>query len=1051
MATEKVVLCLFAGALSVAAQISTGVFRGEVRDATDAVVPFARIHLRSIDSAAERVVSSNEEGIYVSPGLIPGRYTLTATLPGFRSSVFGPVNLPVNQTVRVDFRLDVGDVAESVRVDATGSQLLASESADISQVIARQPVAEIPLNGRRWQQLIALSAGINTGAPGETGSPSPININGQRNKANLFLVDGLTVTSSAQGRGNNFNMPLEAVQEFSVQAGAYSAEFGNVAGGVINLQSKSGGAQWHGSAFEFFRNDKLDAPNYFSNATGQPKNALRYNQFGGAIGGPIRRERTFVFADYQGTLTSSASPMVTTVPSNAQRQGDFSRSPGAIMDPLSWTPFPGNRIPAARQDPAAARIAALLPQPNQPLAFNNFAVTRAIEADVHAFDVRVDHQFSPRNNIFVRHSFQDSSSVVPSIFGPPLGGTVSGAGPSRARNQNVGIGHSYQLSPSVVHEFRLGLNRQTTELLQEDYGRNLSQEFGIPGVNHSPDTSGLSTITVAGVFNLGGSILTPLRLAVTNWNWSNRLLWVKGRHTVKFGSDYQYEMGSSGYRVFGRGYYTFLSLTTGDAFASFLTGAPLQILRDDFPPGLTGLSSMRTGIWLQDDFKLSSRLTVNLGVRYDILPYAHEKYDRLSNFDPATRTMLLAGKTTGRNLRNTDLRDLAPRVGLAYSLGSQTVIRAGYGIGFIDPVGAASVLNSTQFNIPFYFRDNITQFPPAPPRYLLSSLLPGLAVPSPNSPTGDQRYLVPGDRNQYSQTWSLSVQHALTKSLLIESAYVGTSGSRLLITSNINAAAPGRTDPVARRPFGPALGEVRAFSNGGHSTYHGLQSRVEQRFSHGLYFLASHTWSKSIDNQSTGSDDSAAGGQSPQNPRNQALDRGVSSFDRTQRAVGSLVWNVPFLSRHRFAGGWQLSGIFEAETGAPFSVLMPCAAIGAEGNNCRPDLLRDGAALPGDQRSPARWFDKTAFAVPSTPAFGNAGRNLLRGPGSLGFDAALSKSFALGATDGPRRLRLRGEVFNFLNHANFGLPVHSIDSAANGTITSAAPARVVQMTARMEF
>jgi hypothetical protein len=1052
-------------------QISGGVFRGEVRDASGALVPQAEIQIVARDSARETVARTNGEGLYVSSDSVPGAYFLTARRTGFRPETVGPVTLPVNRTVRVDFQLEIGVIAEAVQVGASATQLLGTESAEMSQVLSDSQVAGLPLNGRRWQQLIALSAGANPGSPGETGSPNAVNVHGQRTKANLYMADGVPAMSSMQGRANSFDIPLEAVQEFSVQSGAYSAEYANVAGGVINLQTKSGSNEWHGSAFEYFRNDALDAANYFSNATGQPKNPLRYNQFGGAIGGPLRRGRTFLFADYQRTLSNVAGPQVATVRPNGQRGGDFSDLRDArgaqipIYDPFGATlervPFPGNRIPESRLDPAAAKLASLLPQPNQfdpagiPLAFNNFAVTRAAASDAQAFDFRLDDQFSARNSVFLRYSFQDSQSTVPSLFGAPLGGTISGAGTTGSRGQNAALGHNFQITPALIHEFRAGLNRQTLSLRQEDFGRNFSEEFGIPGVNRDPDTSGLATITVAGLFNAGGSILTPLRMATTQWAWSEKLLWIKGRHALRFGAAGQSEIGSSGYRVFGRGYYTFLNLSTssavgpagGDAFASFITGAPLQILRDEFPPGMVGLTATRTGLFIQDDFKASSRLTINLGVRYDVMPYAAETYDRLANFDPATRSMLLAGKTTGRRLRDTDYRNLAPRAGLAFAVSRSTVLRAGYGVGFIDPVGAAGALNSPQFNIPFYFRDNITQFPFLAPRFTLSSRLPPLVVPSASAPTGDQRYLVPGDRNQYSQTWSFNVQHAWNASLLMDVAYVGTSGNRLLITSNINAAPPGATDPVPRRPFGAALGEVRAFSNSAHSTYNGLQGRIEQRLSRGIFFLAVYTWSKSIDNQSTGSDDSAAGGQSPQNPRNHALDRAVSSFDRTQRLAANFVWTVPFAKRHAILGGWQLSGIFVAQTGPPFSVLMPCATVNAEGNNCRPDALRSGT-LSQEERSISRWFDKTAFAIPSPRAYGNAGRNLLRAPGSVGLDAAVSRTFHAGDR---ALLRLRGEFFNAFNHANFGIPVHSTDSPAIGTITSAAPGRIIQLSARVEF
>lgn len=1068
------------------AQISGGVFRGEVRDASQALVPQAKILIRSNDTGVEVLAESNHDGLYLTPELIPGSYTLSTTKQGFKVEEFGPVVLQVNQTVRVDFALTVGQATDSVQVEATGTQLLSTEGAQISQVVSEKTVAEIPLNGRSWQQLIGLSAGVNPGAPGETGSPNAMNVNGQRDKANLFLVDGFSVTSSAEGRGNDFNIPLEAVREFSVQAGSYSAEFGNVAGGVVNLETRSGTSNWHGSAFEFFRNDDMDAPNFFSNATGQPKNPLRYNQFGSSIGGPLRKDKTFIFADYQGTITHAGSPMITSVPLAAQRQGNFSGLLDAtgkqipIYDPsgasLARTQFPNNTIPLTRFDPAAAAITALLPLPNQfgsngqPLPFNNYAVTRTSTSGVHSFDVRVDHQLSAKDTVFVRDSFQDTGAVVPSLFGPPLGGTIAGAGTTAARNQNAGIGQIYQFTPSLMNEIRVGVNRQTLGLTQEDNGRNLSTQFGIPGINVSPQTSGLSNLSVAGLFDVGDSLLTPLHLAITDWNFSEKVIWTKGRHSLRFGFDSQYELGSTGYLVYGRGYDTFLNFTTstlvgtpgGNAYASFLLGAPYQILRDDFPPGMVQLLMPRNGMFVQDDFKVSRRLTLNLGVRYDIMPYAREKYNRLSNFDPATRTMLIAGQNTSPRLRDTDYKDIAPRVGLAYALGGdyKTVLRAGYGIGYIDPVGAAGVLNSTEFNVPFYYVSNITEFPFTAPTHTLSSVLPPLVMPSATAPSGNQRYLVPTDRNQYSQTWSFSIQRALTRTLMLEVAYVGTAGVRLLDTANINAAPPGATDPTTRQPFGPSLGTVEEIANSGHSTYNGLQSKIEQRFSHGLSFLASYTWSKSMDNQSNGTDDSAAEGQYPQNPLDRALERGPSSFDRANQLTGSLVWAIPFsakgpessvvqnLLRH-VAGGWQLSNVFQAESGSPFSVLMPCAAINAQGNNCRPNRVSSGV-LPASQQSINDWFNVSAFVVPTNFTYGDAGRNILRGPDSATVDAALSKSFTWGGSEA-RRLQIRWEVFNSLNHTNLGLPVSSLTSPGIGSITAAGPARVIQLGARLQF
>jgi hypothetical protein len=1067
------------------AQTSGGIFRGEVRDSSNAVIQQAIILIRSTDNGTGVPVTSNSEGLYTTPTLVPGSYLLTATKDSFQTTVFGPVELQVNQTVRVDFALSLGTRSDSIHVDASGEQLLSTESSQLSQIIASKQVSEIPLNGRQWQQLIVLSAGVNPGAPGESGSPNSVNISGQRSKANLYLVDGISTTSSAQGRGNSFNIPIDAVREFSVQSGAYSAEFGDVAGGVINLQSRSGTNQWHGSLFEFFRNNALDAANFFSNATRQPQNALRYNQFGGAVGGPIRRGKTFVFGDYQGTITHTATPMVTSLPSNAQRLGDFSglRTAGGALIPIydpfgastARTPFPGSLIPAGLIDPAAAKISAMLPQPNQfdangqPLPFNNYAATPAATSATHSFDFRADHELSPGNSVFLRYSFQNTDAMSPSIFGQPLGGTLLGAGTTYARNQNAGFGHIWQVGPSLINEAKVGLNRAATSLTQADYGQNLAEQFGIPGVNQSSATSGLPSLAISGLFNLGDSLLTPLRLLSTASSLSEKISWAKGIHLLRAGVDYQHEMGSTGYLVYGRGFYTFLNLTTstavgapgGSAFASFLVGAPYQVLRDEFPPGLVGLISNRYGFYVQDDIKFTPRLTVNIGVRYDIMPYPSEMHDRLSNFDPATGTILVAGVNTNRQLIQTDFRDLAPRIGLAWvPRGSSTVIRAGYGIGFVDPLGGEGVLNSNEFNIPFYYLNNITQFPFTAPTYKLSNLLPALVMPSPLAPSGNQRYLDPNGRNQYSQSWSFAVQRAFNPSLMGEVAYVGTSGNRLLTASNINAGLPGPTNPALRQPFGPALGEIRALSNSAHSTYHGLQSKMERRFSSGLYFLGSYTWSKAIDNQSNGTDTAAASGQYPQDSRDPGLDRGLSSFDRTHRFVASAVWSIPIghgaafgarlpAAANSLLGGWQLSGVLVAQTGSPFSILMSCADINSQGNNCRPNRTASGE-LTASRPSIGKWFDTSAFAIPSPQAYGSAGRNILRAPGSSTFDLGLSRSFAWGRIEG-RRVQVRADFFNALNHTNLGLPVNSIDSPAFGTIVSSARAREIQLGARIDF
>jgi hypothetical protein len=692
-------------------------------------------------------------------------------------------------------------------------------------------------------------------------------------------------------------------------------------------------------------------------------------------------------------------------------------------------------------------------------------VTHVSTSTVQSFDARIDHQFSQANSVFVRYSFQNTNANVPSLFGPPLGGSLLGAGITRARLQNLALGNIYQFSPSLFHELRIGINRQTTALTQEDYGQSLSTQFGIPGINTSPQTSGLANLSVSGLFDVGDSLLTPLTLATTDENLTEKITWARGRHVFRVGLDYQRGLGSTGYLVYGRGFYTFLNLTTstlvgapgGNAYASFLTGAPYQVLQDQFSPGMAGLFSWRYGLFAQDDIRLTSRLTVNLGIRYDVMPYPREMHNRLSNFDPASGTIRIAGKDADERLVQTDFGDVAPRIGLAWSPGNaaKTVLRAGFGVSYTDPYGGAGILNSNEFNAPFYYVGNTTIFPFTPPTVSLSGGPPALPSPSVTAPSGNQRYLVPGDRNPFSRTWSLEVQRALSNHSLASISYVGTSGNRLLMASNINAAQPGATAPAARRPYGSAVAEVRELSNTAGSIYHGLEVRYERRFTHGFHMLGSWTWSKSLDDQSNGTDNVASGGQYPQDPLHPELDRGLSSFDRSQVLVANAVWEIPFVRNawrplRVLATGWQLSGILTAETGPPFSVLMNCADVNAEGNNCRSNRLASGA-LPGGQQSIAEWFDTQAFAIPSPQAWGNAGRDILRGPGGINLDLGIARTIALAPDAAKRRLQLRGGFFNALNHTNFGLPQASIDAPAFGAITSSAPARQIQLGARFEF
>jgi hypothetical protein len=640
---------------------------------------------------------------------------------------------------------------------------------------------------------------------------------------------------------------------------------------------------------------------------------------------------------------------------------------------------------------------------------------------------------------------------------------------------NFALGHTFTLRPNLVNEFRLGVNRTRVHILQEDYGKNLADQYGIPGVNNDLNSSGLPYMLISGLFGVGNSIVSPLKLADTTWNLSDSMSWIFGRHAARFGFNYSRDQDNFFNAPYLRGLYVFEPimtgslidfLTTGDfhgnALASFLTGYPTTILRDRLL-GTFGMRFPTYGWYFQDNFKATSRLTLNLGVRYDILPSAHEAFNRQSNFDPATKTMLLAGSEAPPNLRYTDYRNLAPRVGVAYALTSdrKTVLRTGYGIGFMNLLNSPSGLGYLTYNPPFYGLLNLTQTPVFVPTLSISQPVPPVPIPPANAPTGSLKYVYPKERNSYSQTWNFGFQRALTSDLLLEVAYIGSAGVRLSLPVDINAAPPGLGDIPSRRPYGAQIGSIVAYRAWGHSIYHGMLIKAEKRSSRGLYFLTSYTLSKAIDNQSTGFENtSAQGGGSPQDPNNISAERGLASFDRRHRFVFSTVWEIPYGHGRHFGtnvakpanwilGGWQLSVIYTAQSGSPVSAVMACSDINADGGNCRPNLLAS-PNLPQSQRTIARWFDTAAFAKPTTPAYGTAGRSIIQTPGVSNFDIGLGKSFRWGK-DAARRVQFRAEFFNAFNNTHFGYPNNSIDSPGFGSITSAGSPRLIQFALRFEF
>lgn len=1081
-------------ACSAFSQDTTGTITGTVTDAQHAVVPRAGVTLNNLEQGTVRNTSSNQQGIYEFKFLPPGHYEVSAIQTGFKKMVKTNLILTIGQTMRVDVTLELGDVNQSVSVSDTASQMLKTESSEVSQVINTSQVADLPLNGRNFDDLIPLNAGVTTGMQRE--SNGGYNINGSRSDSNLFMVEGQDNVDI----NNNLLIrpPIDSIQEFQIQTASFSAEYGRTGGGIVSVQLKSGSNHFHGSLFEFLRNDKLDANNFFANdvpiqpgQTHAQRLPLRRNQFGGTIGGPIIRDKTFFFFDYQGTRQVEGGTTTQSVPTPLERQGNFSHTlaPGATLyeNSLLKTVFPDQTIPASALDPAAVKLANLYPLPNTPGTFipgqgtiNNYTASGVSSNDSNQFDIKLDHYFSNSDTLSGHYTFAQGSQVIPAAFG---GGTVGPcigcgvvldllAGAPKSRGQIGGITETHSFNPSTVNEFRIGVTRNWSFYQTSDGGKNLSDQLGIANVNVSPFTTGLPWFYFSPSPSwIGTSPFTPALGGFTDWEESDNLSMLRGRHSIKVGFDMHRKANNGVGNFFGKGEYVFTPFFTGNAFADFLTGRPL-VIAQSLTPGTTGLRGQEYGFYVQDDFKFNNRLTLNLGLRYDIFPGFYEDHDRLSNLNPITGMVELAGQNgASRSFINTDFLNFAPRFGFAFALDSKTVLRGGYGISYLNANNFVSYVGA---NPPFTQSfslvnlsssyDAIVHISDGLPTYLA----PTVANFDTHNPSGTFDEADPNNRTPYTQSFDLNVQRSLPGNIVVEAGYVGTKGTRLPGEVEGDPATPGDTATEQQRRvyYGtvPNVTGITYMLDAFSSTYHSLQLKAEKRFSHGLQFLATYTFSKSIDDKSgsavTGGGDSNPSDK-PQNPFDWRSDRALSSFDRRHRFVAAFNYNLPIGRGLRYGanwnrvadsilGEWQINGIMTLQSGLPFSVFATSnAQCGCTSGELRPDLI--GNPLPsGFRQSINGWFDPNAFTDPAAGQYGNAGRNIIPGPGYANLDFSLFKKFQFGEG---RMIQLRGEFFNILNHSNFLYPTSTANATWNsgGIITQAMPARIGQVALKIVF
>ena len=919
--------------------------------------------------------------------------------------------------------------------------------------------------------------------------------NGNRENSNNFLYDGVD---------NNDRLTLsivlrpgvEAIREFKVQTNLYSADLGRNSGAVVDVISKSGTNDIHGSAFEFLRNSAMDARQFF-NAKGTPFPTFRYNQFGGSLGGPVvipgynGRNKTFWFVDYEGFRRDLQNFLTATVPTVGIRNGDFSGEPNRIYDPLTTRPdpnrpggfirdpFPNQQIPRDRWDPVTAKLLAAYPLPTSSAIVNNYQTNLSQKQNWNQGDVRVDHQFTPNDNFFARWSIQQTETIVPYTFptvqipgvSKPvgLGNEDSFAGPAFNPTQHAVASYTKVFSPRLVNDFRVGFNRFVLDYTAEgaEDGGKLGNELGVRNSNTHPLQSVLPIFSPSGYTGTGHSRSLPIFRRENTFQYMDNVTFTLGAQTLKFGANITRRQITEYQTNRGNGRFNFspaftdsrgaASGASGNSMASFILGYA-SLIEQDFTLAWTGQRGWENGFYFADDWRVSSRLTLNVGLRWEYYSPYVEVADRIGNFDPGTATVLLAGRD-GVDRRagvDRDFSNWAPRFGFAYQAAGHTVIRGGYGL-FYNPNGNGGALLRLFRHVPFgpiysvvpgdnFVGTRVSDGFPDPPTVNFEAA---------KRPSGGVIGVAPNFRSAYAQQYNLTVEHEVAPwQTLFKVAYVGNLGRRLGTTIDLNQPTPSPVGTVnERRPFYPInpsiVGITYALSDG-LSAYHALQFSVEKRYSHGLALQTGYTWAHSIDNVAN---DFGGGAGTPQDIRcRRPCERGNSSFDIRHRLTIAGTYELPFARgsglMHTLLGGWRINGSAMVQTGLPFNLGLNNSANTNGAGGSRPDRIGDGA-LPSDQRSLQRWFDASAFSQPANGLFGNAARNVLYGPGRVNVDASLFKDFTFTEQS---KLQFRSEFFNVFNHPQFGQPNGTIFNPGVGQITSiVGNPRQIQLALRLLF
>ncbi|HXA08164.1 MAG TPA: carboxypeptidase-like regulatory domain-containing protein [Bryobacteraceae bacterium] len=1101
-----ILLCLIASLAPLGAQTTSGAVVGTVTDPSGAVIGGASITVTNVDTSISVKATTDASGEYVVTPLSVGHYSVTVEATGFKRSIRTDITLNVQDRLRVDAKLEVGAVTDTVEV-AAAAPMLETDTSYLGEVVDSQRIVDLPLNGRFFTRLAVLTAGTTPTVHGardeNTGGFSS---NGVRPYQNNFLLDGVDNNSLSEDLVSQQSFvigpPPDAIAEFKVQTNSMSAEFGRSGGAVLNVTIKSGTNALHGTAYEFLRNSTLDAKNFFDSPT-NPIPPFKQNQFGFSVGAPVLipklfngKNRTFFFFDYQGTRIRTGQTFLATVPPDSWRTGNFSGY-NQIFDPATTVtdangnttrqPFSGNQIPLSRFNPIAAKLLSMFPEPNVAgltSAFgvsNNYLSNPVEPNDTNQFDLRIDHRISESDSIFGRFSYSNNIDNPPGPIPPPLDAASFSSGNFLNRPRNLVITETHIFSPRIVNELRLGYSRNRSERLQFDANENLSAQLGIPGVPFSTNNGGLPQFGVSGLNNFGSSEYQPTVETQEVYHIIDSVSIIRGRHTLKIGAELKPRVNFSILQPpVPRGAFSFTGQFTNDpnnvsntglGSADFLLGIVQQAQISSFINDM--FQQPGQFYYVQDDFKVSKKLTLNLGLRYEFVVHAMEKYNAEANFNIATNTLDIAGgrqdalppnwypqiavnRNAPRSLVPNQKHDFGPRVGFAYNMFKNTVIRGGYGIFYSSyEAGPLSIPNPGN-NPPFFEQANYNSVSAIQPNAIVNNLSQGFPLDALSNPSLPSVFaLDPRFSNPYVQHWQLSVQQELGWNTVWEVAYAGSKGTRLYEFRQANPVTP-TSDPNANyanlRPR-PYLGDFSLWCSCNSSTYHSLQTKIEKRFSNDLSFLTAFTYGKSIDEVSTASLGFHGGGYA-RNWNHPEWEKGPSDFDQKFRFVNSVTYILPIGKGKRLLGGlngvgnallggWELQGIQSATSGVPLTIN---ASIGESNTNGdseeRPNRVAGVPLYPSSQDA-SLWFNPAAFTATAFGTLGNAGRNIIYSAPQVSIDSSLFKDFAIRERI---KVQFRSEFFNMLNHPNFRANSlnTSFDAPGAGAFTAAQPARQIQ-------